>query len=572
MANLRLVQPLLDSSRAIAALAGNPKPDACWPIRGANVTIRRLVSVFTLATLVLLCVLILTIWSGFRTARESARNTNAVALPALVAILEARFYVVQVQQFLTDVSATGESGGFKEAQTAYDEAIKDLDRIARLEPMLADQVTQAKEGLGRFNALGIEMAKAYISGGRDAGNALMKRPNDGFDAQAEGLTGQLERIEKTVRDHMTESAGSAETGIRQAQGISTGLGVAVGGLMMVSGFMLYRSLIRILGGEPVDAARVTQRIASGDLTQDISIRPDDRSSLLAAIRGMQESLRTIIRGIGESADTLTASAHDISLAANQVSAAANLQNDKSASMAASIEEMAVSITHIMDSAAGAHQSAADAQALSDVGEAAVTEAIAEMDGISAAVMTTAGSVRELGERSAQISKIVDVIREIADQTNLLALNAAIEAARAGEQGRGFAVVADEVRKLAERTTQATREIKATVDSVRDGTVKVVKEMADGSDRVQAGVVLIRRAGETMSRIQGGVGHMMSAAEEISASLRQQNTANHDIARNVEEIAQMTEETSAVVSSVAKSADHLEKLSVSMSASVHQFRI
>ncbi len=195
-----------------------------------------------------------------------------------------------------------------------------------------------------------------------------------------------------------------------------------------------------------------------------------------------------------------------------------------------------------------------------------------MDGISAAVMSTAESVKVLGDRSEQISKIVDVIREIADQTNLLALNAAIEAARAGEQGRGFAVVADEVRKLAERTTKATSEIKATVDSVREGTVRVVNEMAGGSDRTRAGVVMIRRAGETMGKIQDGVGQMMSAAEEISASLREQNTANHDIARNVEGIAQMTEETSAVVRSVAKSAEHLEKLSVSMSESVHKFRI
>jgi hypothetical protein len=112
MPNLRRVQPLLDSIRAIVALAGHPKPDACWPIRGASMTIRRLISLFTLATLDLIGVLVFTLWSGFRAAQASARDANAVALPALVAMLEARFSVVQVQQFLTDVSATGESGGF----------------------------------------------------------------------------------------------------------------------------------------------------------------------------------------------------------------------------------------------------------------------------------------------------------------------------------------------------------------------------------------------------------------------------------------------------------------------------
>jgi methyl-accepting chemotaxis protein len=128
-----------------------------------------------------------------------------------------------------------------------------------------------------------------------------------------------------------------------------------------------------------------------------------------------------------------------------------------------------------------------------------------------------------------------------------------------------------VRKLAERTTRATAEIKATVDSVRDGTVRVVTEMSNGSDRAQAGVVLIRRAGESMREIHDGVEQVMNAAEEISASLREQNQANQDIASNAEGIARMTDETSAVVTSVAKSADQLKELAVSMSASVHRFK-
>jgi methyl-accepting chemotaxis protein len=534
-------------------------------------TIRRLISLSTAAALVFLAVLVFTSWSGLRTAIETSRDENTVALPALVAMLETRFNVVQVQQYLTDVSATGESDGFKDAKAAHDAALKDLDSISRLEPRLAEQVAQTKAGLGAFHTLGIEMANTYNSAGRDAGNALMQRPGDGFDAQADRLTSQLESLEKVVREHLAESVQAATTEINRAQGLNTWLGAAVGVLMVGSGLMLYRTLIRTLGGEPGFAARSTQRIAGGDLTQDIKIRPGGHGSLLASISGMQDSLRTIIRGIGDSADELTASAHGIASAANQVSTAVNSQSDKSAAMAASIEEMAVSISRITESAAGAHQRAVDARGLSDAGQAAVTEAIGEMDGISAAVMTTAESVKALGERSEQISRIVNVIREIAEQTNLLALNAAIEAARAGEQGRGFAVVADEVRKLAERTTRATEEIKATVDSVRDGTARVVTEMSNGSDRAQAGVVLIRRAGESMREIHDGVEQVMNAAEEISASLREQNQANQDIANNAEGIARMTDETSAVVTAVAKSADQLKELAVSMSASVHRFK-
>lgn len=535
-------------------------------------TIRRLILLSTTATLFFLMVLVLTLWSGFRAAKESSQNQNMVAMPALVAMLETRFNVVQVQQFLTDVSATGETAGFKEAKSAYDGAIKGLDSIARLEPRLADQIKKTKEDLAKLHELGVEMANAYNKDGREAGNALMKRDGDGFDAQAEKLTQHLESLENAVREDMAKSVLAAETEVSRSQSISTWLGVAIGLLMMGSGFLLYRMLIRILGCEPAHASRVTQRIAGGDLTQDVELASGDSQSLLAAIKNMQDSLRTIILGIGNSSDALTSSAHDISLAANKVSDAANQQSDKSASMASSIEEMAVSITHITESASHAHQRAKDARGLSDVGETSVNDAITEMDGISSAVMMTAESVKTLGERSEEISKIVDVIREIADQTNLLALNAAIEAARAGEQGRGFAVVADEVRKLAERTAKATTEIKHTVDSVHEGTIQVVEEMSRGSERAQAGVVLIRRAGEAMNRIQEGVGRVMNAAEEISVSLREQNTANQDIARNVEGIAQMTEETSVVVKTVAQSADQLAKLSVSMSESVHKFRV
>jgi methyl-accepting chemotaxis protein len=295
-------------------------------------------------------------------------------------------------------------------------------------------------------------------------------------------------------------------------------------------------------------------------------------SLLGSMREMQDGLRTLVSRIGEATGLLTKAASELSNSATQVSTAAMAQHDRTAAMAASIEQMSVSTSVIATNAEHVQRSAENAQQLSVAGSAAVAEAVSEIDRIAIQVQDTARTVTALGEQSGQITRIVDVIREIAEQTNLLALNAAIEAARAGEQGRGFAVVADEVRKLAERTASATNEIRATVDAVREGTLAAVSEISAGSDRMLAGVALIRRAGDSMDQIQRGVDLVLSAANEISLSLKEQNLANQHISQNVEGVAQMTEETSIVVQSVSVSAAQLEDLARSMSASVDRFRI
>jgi methyl-accepting chemotaxis protein len=535
-------------------------------------TIRRLMYISTALTLAMLLVLVLVVRSGFRQAIESSHQENSVALPSLVAMLETRFHVSQIQQYLSDVSATGEADGLKDAKAAYESALNDLDSIGSHSSELSAQIQVIKGNLTKFYGLGVEMATAYSTTGREAGNILMKRPGDGFDAQAEKLNAEMESLEKVVRTNMDTSANTAENQISSAQIISISLGLALCVLVVGSGVAVYRLLIRILGSEPNYASEIAHRIAAGDLSQEIRIPAAGRDNLLGSICDMQDGLRTLIRTIGETTDALAIAAHELSVAASQVSTAAAAQSDQSASMAASIEEMAVSITHISDSASHAHQSAIEANQLADSGSVTVSDAVREMASISGSVSSTTDSIRALGERSAEIAQIVDVIRDIADQTNLLALNAAIEAARAGEQGRGFAVVADEVRKLAERTANATVEIRRTVESVRDGTAAAVVEMDGGNAKVLAGVSLIEQAGSSMHQIKGGVQLVLTAADEIAAALKEQDTANKDIARNVEGIAQMTEETANIVMNVSDSAIRLEQLAQSMSASVHRFKI
>ena len=202
----------------------------------------------------------------------------------------------------------------------------------------------------------------------------------------------------------------------------------------------------------------------------------------------------------------------------------------------------------------------------------IHSAATEMEHIATAVNNVGGTIRGLEEYSSEISGIVNVIREIADQTNLLALNAAIEAARAGEQGRGFAVVADEVRKLAERTAISTKEISAMITKIQDGTKQAVTEMEIGVKRVSDGVELARQAGNSVSSISDAAQQAARAVDDITHSIKEQSLAARDIAERIEKIAQGTEENSAASSNTADSAKQMAELSKQLDELASRFRI
>jgi methyl-accepting chemotaxis protein len=353
--------------------------------------------------------------------------------------------------------------------------------------------------------------------------------------------------------------------------IWVGQGVLQVILFLVIG-LIVRRLLRQLGGEPVYVIDIVKQIAKGNLSQEIVTRSGDSNSLLVAMKQMQGGLREIIGGTLHIAEMLAQNAMQLASSAHQVLKASEHQSDASSSVSASIEEMTVSISHISENAADAQMHASETGNLAKDGSNVVKEVIVEMDKISAAVVTSSGLIISLGDQSHQISNIVKVIKEIAEQTNLLALNAAIEAARAGEQGRGFAVVADEVRKLAERTALSTQEIASMIQTIQAGTANAVAGMSKGSALVSAGVQKVSRAGSSMDKIQLGVEKVLASVGDISSAMKEQTSTSNLISKDVEAIAQMTEETSSVIQDVSSSADHLEQLAVKLKESVGQFKL
>ena len=335
------------------------------------------------------------------------------------------------------------------------------------------------------------------------------------------------------------------------------------------GFAIARGVLRQVGGEPADAIGFMARVASGDLTGTLPAAA--KGSMLASMGDMVGAIRKMVVEIGRSSTRLTQGAEQISTASREVALASERQSDATSSMAAAIEEMTVSINHISDSAKDTQENSLASVNLSEDGFGRIQVASHEINEIASAVSDASTRIRKLEERANQISSIAGVIKDIAGQTNLLALNAAIEAARAGEQGRGFAVVADEVRKLAERTSVATVEIEQMIAGIQSDTVQVVGVMNAALPQVAAGVLAAEGAANSLRQIKDGAQTTLSRIREVADSTKEQSLASDSIAQKVEEIATMVEETTAAMKSTAATAEDLERISGELSALVSRFR-
>ncbi|GAA5166479.1 methyl-accepting chemotaxis protein [Viridibacterium curvum] len=340
----------------------------------------------------------------------------------------------------------------------------------------------------------------------------------------------------------------------------------VGGM----GFLLVRGISDALRGVQQAVGQIQR---NRDFTVRVPVLQRDELGLMAEdLNRLLDSLRSNLKAIAEGAHSVASALSRVASTSNQVESSAQAQSSAAAGMAAAVEEMTVSINHVGDRAGEANNLSKESGRLSKSGEDVIGQTVRDINQISNTVGQASERIRELGAQTDKISSVVAVIREVADQTNLLALNAAIEAARAGEQGRGFAVVADEVRKLAERTAQSTQEISAMVEAVRAGARGAVEGMEEAVTRVSDGVSRAQDASQAIQQIGVASHSAIEMVSEITDAIREQSSTSNSIAQQVERIAQMAEESSAAAGESASSARELDKLAESMQRIVASYRL
>ena len=505
---------------------------------------------------------------------ESVRQINEGSMPRIQTLGEARqifmearnnMYALFLNSDQSELDALEQRLGSNQGEILMKiKAYEKLIANAEDKKLLDADVANVKAYMTFFND---EIMPLLRDTENDKARDLMtsKMAPLGYNA-LKGFNAHMNFNAKLVAESSTQTISATIHGRNIAFG-TMALGVLAVGVL---GFFLLTNIKSSL-------RQIQSMVGSVESDLDFTVRAavtrhDEIGRTTTGLNKLLDKLQGNMNSIAASAQSVASASHGMAETANQVAASSTQQSEAASDMAATVEQMTVSINHVAERAQDASRISSESGQLATSGEVTIGQTVSDIQDIAATVHEAAELIRGLEQHSQEIAKVVLVIKDVADQTNLLALNAAIEAARAGEQGRGFAVVADEVRKLAERTTASTKEIFLTVDVMRSGATNAVTGMQGVVSKVADSVEHAQEANRSIKQIGEGSRKTVGMVEEITAAIREQGTAANAIALQVERIAQMSEGSSAAAETSEHATQELDRLAAGMLGILSEYRL
>ena len=440
------------------------------------------------------------------------------------------------------------------ALDAIDNALKEIDSLpARLPGEHIANLQQASQSLQSYRAAVASFRDAQV-----ANTQVLERMHALGNTLID-LSKQLSGMQTAKRDSDSQHAKNLLFGC-------TVLALLLGA---IAAWSITRQIVIPLR----QTLETVERVAAGDLTHNYDTpRRDEMGQLQRAVQRMTVGLRELISGITDGVTQIASAAEELSAVTEQTSAGVNSQKVETDQVATAMHEMAATVQEVARNAEEASEAAVAADQQAREGDKVVGEAIAQIERLAIEVGHSTEAMGHLKRESDKIGSVLDVIKSVAQQTNLLALNAAIEAARAGEAGRGFAVVADEVRSLAQRTQQSTEEIEELIAGLQSGTLQVANSMDSSRILTDSSVELTRRAGESLGNITRTVSTIQGMNQQIAAAAEQQSAVAEEINRSVLNVRDVSEQTSAASEETAASSIELARLGTHLQGLVGRFKV
>lgn len=532
---------------------------------------KRLYIAFSIFVFIIILICLL----GWKNMRDVDRGVKEIAdvtfektIAAARAIdaLHSLHNSLAVIAFTTNKTQTAqETRNITEQRTIY---TAEIDRIEKLE-----MTEEGKVLIAKF--------KELLAGARNTNNRLLSLARSGNLAEASALYfGEVKpqsiriiRTMKQLADFQGQSVTATFKGMSDANN-RVRLALVVFGLVSVAGglliaFFLTRSIILPIR----EGVKVADRLSKGELNVTVNAEGQDEvAQLLKAMNRTVEQWKSVVGYMRSAVDSLSSGGQQLNASAEAMSNGYEDQSGRISQVATAAEEMSQTVIDIARNAGGIAASASETAQIANEGEMIVDKSVKEVKEIAQTVDESAAFVKTLGERSHQIGEIITVINDIADQTNLLALNAAIEAARAGEQGRGFAVVADEVRKLAERTANATSEIGSMISAIQEGVSQAVGSMESATRKVETGVELSNSAGQSLRLIVQSVEQLQLMVQQIASATEEMSATSEQITRDIEQIASVSQGVAVSSRQTAKASSEMAQLSETFELLVGEFTL